>query len=242
MIETSKLFGLKPDIPSFFWSKKEKSVAYFLGNVPSKIQPLASQRGGNVFRRLTGQWSTQAKLRHCAECCLAWVVTVALLTILCMTLHVLSSLRVNRMLSVPLIPLVRFMFTVPLMLTDHLVCARYAACAFAVVCSPYNAGALHATCASYAVCTMYAVCVLCAICAVYAACDVCVLYAVHAERAACVLYVVHVVCFVWVLYAVRATCAVCVLYAVCWMWCVCAVCCMCRTCCICCLTTSSRWS
>ena len=198
MIETSKLFGLKPDIPSFFWSKKEKSVAYLLGNVPSKIQPLASQRGGNVFRRLTGQWSTQAKLRHCAECCLAWVVTVALLTILCMTLHVLSSLRVNRMLSVPLIPLVRFMFTVPLMLTDHLVCARYAACAFAVVCSPYNA-----------------VCVLCAICAVYAACDVCVLYAVHAERAACVLYVVHVVCFVWVLYAVRATCAACILYAVC---------------------------
>jgi hypothetical protein len=126
---------------------------------------------------------------------MAWVVTATPLTIPCMMLHVLSSWRVNRTLSVPLILLVWWMLSVPLMVTDHFIhvlCIQgvmlLVPCTLCILrmvyvpCVLHRSGmlyvprVLHMSCMLYVPCflcvvyAVHAVCVLCAICAMYAAC------------------------------------------------------------------------
>ena len=141
-------------------------VAYFLGNLPSKIQPLSSpSRRGNVIRQLTGAMFHPSQVEA-----------------LCWRLHGKggdSSTAYNPTYDMYAVGFAHSecepytQFAPCTACTVHTGCIPYAdcgplhSCVLYPVYAVYAAHATHLACAPYAACYTYASCTLYAACALY---------------------------------------------------------------------------
>jgi hypothetical protein len=170
MTETTNLFGLKPHIPSFFWSRRAW-LTFWAPPLQNPTPGIPIAELGNVFRQLTG-----AKV-HPSQAEASW-----------WGLHGMGGDTNAANNSAYGTAFALFGVCKP-----YTQCAPYTACMVYTECTPYADWPLH-SCALYAGCDVacashimhgsYAVGAMCAASVPYAVRAVCAAYVLYAVRAA----------------------------------------------------------